>query len=69
MNPELNDGLKGWSTFGDAKIDHREFEGNKFIVAHTRANSYDSVSQNLYLLKNRLYTFSGTSLFLINASS
>ncbi|EEF29959.1 Endo-1,4-beta-xylanase C precursor, putative [Ricinus communis] len=58
MNPELNDGLKGWSAFGDAKIEHREFEGNKFIVAHTRATPYDSPSQDLYLLKNRLYTFS-----------
>ncbi|KAF2294409.1 hypothetical protein GH714_010671 [Hevea brasiliensis] len=57
-NPELNDGLKGWSTFGDAKIEHRKLGNNNFIVANSRVHSYDSVSQNLYLQKNKIYTFS-----------
>ncbi|KAJ9175133.1 hypothetical protein P3X46_013715 [Hevea brasiliensis] len=57
-NPELNEGLKGWSTFGDAKIEHRKLGNNNFIVANSRVHSYDSVSQNLYLQKNKIYTFS-----------
>ncbi|KAJ6409467.1 hypothetical protein OIU84_009046 [Salix udensis] len=58
VNPELNDGLKAWSTFGDAKIEHRESDGNKYVVAHTRKNPHGSMSQKLYLKKNHLYTFS-----------
>ncbi|KAK6253427.1 hypothetical protein QUC31_015147 [Theobroma cacao] len=57
-NPELNGGLMGWSTFGNATMEHRELNGNKFIVARTRNQFFDSVSQNLYLEKNKLYTFS-----------
>ncbi|XVE49334.1 hypothetical protein DITRI_Ditri01bG0074500 [Diplodiscus trichospermus] len=33
LNPELNMGLEGWHAFGDAKMQHRELTGNKFIVA------------------------------------
>ncbi|WCJ17973.1 Glycosyl hydrolase family 10 protein [Euphorbia peplus] len=58
INPELDEGSKGWSSFGYAKIEHRESNGNKFIVAHSRPFPYASVSQNLYLHKNMLYTFS-----------
>ncbi|KAJ6896214.1 hypothetical protein NC651_022439 [Populus alba x Populus x berolinensis] len=57
-NPELNDGLRAWSTFGDAKTEHRESNGNKYVVAHSRNNPYASMSQKLYLKKNHLYTFS-----------
>ncbi|XP_022762138.1 uncharacterized protein LOC111308052 [Durio zibethinus] len=58
-NPELNGGLIGWSTFGNATMEHRqEPNGNKFIVARSRNHFYDSVSQKLYLEKNKLYTFS-----------
>ena len=59
INPEFDDGLKGWSNFGNAKIQHRESHGNKFIVAHTRNQPYDSVSQKLYLQKDNIYSFSG----------
>ncbi|PON90535.1 Glycoside hydrolase [Trema orientale] len=61
VNPEFNDGLQGWSQFGEAKLEHRESQlssGNKFIAAHTRNQPYDSISQKLYLHKNKLYTFS-----------
>ncbi|KAI5576903.1 hypothetical protein BDE02_09G076700 [Populus trichocarpa] len=58
VNPELNDGLRAWSTFGDAKTEHRESNGNKYVVAHSRNNPYGSMSQKLYLKKNHLYTFS-----------
>ncbi|XP_065871864.1 endo-1,4-beta-xylanase 5-like [Euphorbia lathyris] len=57
-NPELNDGSEGWSSFGYAKIEHRELNGNKFIVAHSRSNPHGSVSQSVYLDKNKIYTFS-----------
>ncbi|KAI6701480.1 hypothetical protein NL676_015804 [Syzygium grande] len=57
-NPELNHGLRAWSTFGNAKVDHRVSNGNKFIVARSRNHSHDSISQKIYLYKDKLYTFS-----------
>ncbi|KAL5561382.1 hypothetical protein UlMin_031129 [Ulmus minor] len=58
VNPEFNEGLKGWSSFGEAKIQHIESQGNNFIAAHTRSHHHASISQKLYLDKNKLYTFS-----------
>lgn len=58
-NPELNHGLKGWSAFENAKIEQRESGGNKFLVAHSRSQPYDSISQKVHLKKNKLYTLSG----------
>ncbi|XP_058068725.1 endo-1,4-beta-xylanase 5-like [Magnolia sinica] len=59
INPQFNHGLKGWSRFGLAQIEERVSKGgNRFIVAHSRNQSDDSVSQKLYLYKDRLYTFS-----------
>ncbi|TXG64110.1 hypothetical protein EZV62_011104 [Acer yangbiense] len=69
VNPELNHGLKGWSTFGKAKIQHKESGGNKFLVAHSRSQPYASISQKLYLRKNMLYTFSGISFISLFLSS
>ncbi|XVF44982.1 hypothetical protein PTKIN_Ptkin02bG0168600 [Pterospermum kingtungense] len=57
-NPDLDGGLRGWSKFGNASIENRELNGNKFMVAHSRNQFYDSVSQKLYLEKSKLYTFS-----------
>ena len=69
-NPELNQGLKGWSTFGGAKIERRESGGNHFIVAHSRNQTYGSFAQKLYLQKDKLYTFSGIySVLLIHQHS
>ncbi|KAG6652609.1 hypothetical protein CIPAW_05G018000 [Carya illinoinensis] len=59
INPELSHGLRGWSTFENAKIEHRVLSGgNKFIVAHSRKQPNDSISQKVYLQKDKLYTFS-----------
>ncbi|XP_034681945.1 endo-1,4-beta-xylanase 5-like [Vitis riparia] len=59
LNPDLNDGLKGWSVSGGAKIEERvSGGGNRFIVAHSRSHKNDSVSQKLYMKKDKLYTFS-----------
>jgi len=58
-NPELNDGLQGWTTFGDAVTEHRESLGNKFVVAHSRNQPHDSVSQKIYLRKGLHYSLSG----------
>lgn len=67
MNPELNDGLHGWTAFGDAKVEHAEaIDGNKYIVASSRNQSSQSFSQEFELDKKKLYTISGTSfLFFI----
>ncbi|CAA2967303.1 endo-1,4-beta-xylanase A-like [Olea europaea subsp. europaea] len=38
LNPELEHGLNGWTTFGDVKLEHQEAEdGNKYIVASDRS--------------------------------
>ncbi|KAL5988224.1 hypothetical protein ACLOJK_035987 [Asimina triloba] len=60
INPEFNHGLNGWSRFGLAhNIEERVSKGgNKFIVAHSRNQSFDSFSQKLYLQNDQLYTFS-----------
>ncbi|XP_028783793.1 endo-1,4-beta-xylanase 5-like [Neltuma alba] len=57
-NPEFNNGLQGWTPFGDAQLQHTESRGNKYIVAHSRNHPYDSVSQKIYLQKNKLYSLS-----------
>ncbi|XP_050369336.1 endo-1,4-beta-xylanase 5-like [Argentina anserina] len=59
VNPELNHGLRGWFTFGDAKLQHRESEtGNKFAVASNRNQPHAGISQKTHLQRNKLYTFS-----------
>nr|XP_011457855.1 PREDICTED: uncharacterized protein LOC101310958 [Fragaria vesca subsp. vesca] len=58
MNPEFNNGLKGWSSFGNAKLEHKESQGNKFLVALSRSQPHDSMSQKVYLQADKLYTFS-----------
>lgn len=64
VNPELNDGLHGWTAFGDAKVEHAEaIDGNKYIVASSRNQSSQSFSQEFELDKEKLYTISGTSFF------
>lgn len=63
VNPELNEGLKGWTTFGDAKVHHVESDdGNSYIVASARNRSYRSFSQQFDLDKDKLYTLSGTPI-------
>ncbi|KAI3448187.1 hypothetical protein Pfo_004852, partial [Paulownia fortunei] len=59
VNPELDEGLKGWTTFGDAKVEHGEsYDGNKYIVASKRKESFHSFAQKFDLEKEKLYTFS-----------
>ncbi|KNA24697.1 hypothetical protein SOVF_012790 [Spinacia oleracea] len=59
VNPEINDGLKGWTTHGRVKLETRtSLKGNNFIVAHSRRHLYSSVSQKVFLDKDKLYTFS-----------
>lgn len=61
VNPELKDGLKGWTSFGTAKLQLRTSEtGDEFIVAYQRNQSFDSVSQEFFMDQKKLYTFSGT---------
>ncbi|XP_057779464.1 endo-1,4-beta-xylanase 5-like [Salvia miltiorrhiza] len=59
VNPELNEGLKGWTSFGNAKVEHAEAnDGNKYIVSTARNLSDQSLSQHFDLDKDKLYTFS-----------
>lgn len=58
QNPELNNGLQGWTAFGGAKIEHRESLGNKYVVALNRNQPHDSVSQKIFLQKEKHYTLS-----------
>lgn len=60
VNPEINEGLKGWTTHGGVRIEARSSnnKGNNFLVAHSRTHPYGSVSQKLFLEKDKLYTFS-----------
>ncbi|XP_050366316.1 endo-1,4-beta-xylanase 5-like [Argentina anserina] len=58
MNPEFDNGLRGWSSFGNAKLQHRKLQGNKFLSAQSRSQPHDSMSQKVYLQADKLYTFS-----------
>ncbi|XP_073128151.1 endo-1,4-beta-xylanase 5-like [Henckelia pumila] len=58
-NPKINQGLEGWTRFGDSKIEHQQSEyGNKYIVASNRSRPSHSFSQRFHLEKEKLYTFS-----------
>ncbi|XP_060169288.1 endo-1,4-beta-xylanase 5-like [Lycium barbarum] len=60
VNPELNDGLNGWSILGDAKIDNIvSSDGNKFIIASERKGPYHGFSQKFQLEKDKFYVVSG----------
>ncbi|KAH9314692.1 hypothetical protein KI387_023319 [Taxus chinensis] len=57
VNPEFENGLTGWSTFGGSKLEIRSDQyGNKYIVASGRKNGYDSASQKLNLTQGLMYT-------------
>ncbi|QCD88721.1 endo-1 [Vigna unguiculata] len=58
QNPELNHGLRGWNSFRNAKIEHRESSGNKYVVARSRKHAHDSVSQKISIEKDKHYTLS-----------
>lgn len=61
MNPELDYGIEGWTSFGGAKIENRASDhGNKFIVALNRNGTHDSLSQNFNMEEGRFYIISGT---------
>ncbi|KAG6417460.1 hypothetical protein SASPL_119640 [Salvia splendens] len=59
VNPEFNEGLKGWTSFGYAKIRHEEAnDGNKYIAATARNLPHHSVTQQFDFDEDKLYTFS-----------
>ncbi|KAK3035724.1 hypothetical protein RJ639_033426 [Escallonia herrerae] len=59
VNPQLNSGLKGWSTFGHSLIEKRVSKsGNQYVVAHHRKRPHDSLSQKFHLEEGKIYTFS-----------
>ncbi|KAM3291424.1 endo-1,4-beta-xylanase 5-like [Capsicum chacoense] len=60
VNPELNDGLNGWTILGDAKIENVvSSDGNNFIVASQRKGPYHGLSQKFQLEKDKNYVVSG----------
>lgn len=65
VNPDFNQGLEGWTAYGQGEIEERISEaGNMFIVAHSRTHSLDSLSQKVQLEKAQLYSFSGNHVYL-----
>ncbi|KAL3634686.1 hypothetical protein CASFOL_021740 [Castilleja foliolosa] len=59
VNPELNEGLSGWTTLGEAKIKHaKSNDGNNYIVASNRNQSFHSFTQTFNLETGKLYSFS-----------
>lgn len=62
VNPEFNHNIEAWTVFGNGKLEERvSKEGNRFIVAHSRTQPFDSFSQKLQLEEGQVYTFSGNS--------
>lgn len=60
VNPEFDDGIEGWTVFGQGAIrEGTSHNGNKYIIAHSRTQSLDSFSQKVQLEKGKFYSFSG----------
>ncbi|KAG8380637.1 hypothetical protein BUALT_Bualt06G0036500 [Buddleja alternifolia] len=58
VNPELKQGLKGWTHVENAKIEHRTSnDGNNNIIASVCGNQ-TSTLQNFHLEADKLYAFS-----------
>ncbi|KAH0877401.1 hypothetical protein HID58_064795, partial [Brassica napus] len=69
VNPGLQNGLEGWSQYGNDKVNFTEFEGNKFVIVRGRNQPYDSVkAQKVCLEKGLLCTFSGIYDFKFHAT-
>ncbi|XWS68135.1 hypothetical protein CRYUN_Cryun04dG0064500 [Craigia yunnanensis] len=59
VNPEFNQGTKGWTFSGKGAIREGVSEdANKFIVVQNRTDPLDSFSQTVQLEKGNFYTFS-----------
>jgi GH35 family endo-1,4-beta-xylanase len=59
VNPEFNSSLDGWSPFGGSKLEIRlDEDGNEYLVASGRQNSYDSPSQKINLTQGMMYSLS-----------
>eukprot|EP00253_Pinus_taeda_P030791 PITA_30791 len=57
VNPDINDGLQGWTPFGNTTLEVRSApDGNNYLVAQGRKNSYDAPSQNPNLTQGMMYT-------------
>ncbi|XP_021837830.1 endo-1,4-beta-xylanase 5-like [Spinacia oleracea] len=59
QNPEFNNGVEGWTVFGQGQLEERiTKDGNRFIAALNRTYPSDSLSQRVQLQKGKIYTFS-----------
>ena len=62
VNPEFNQGTKGWTFSGKGAIREGVSEdANRFIVVLNRTDPLNSFSQTVQLEKGNFYTFSGKS--------
>lgn len=58
-NPDFTRGVQGWTVFGQGAIKEGiSKNGNRYIVAHSRSQPLDSISQKVQLEKGKLYSFS-----------
>ena len=60
VNPEFNNMLSGWVSFGYANVEHKVSKsGNTYAVAVNRSVPHHSISQKVQLQKDSLYSVSG----------
>eukprot|EP00257_Ricinus_communis_P022994 XP_015582867.1 uncharacterized protein LOC8262286 isoform X1 [Ricinus communis] len=58
-NPEFSTTIEGWNVFGEGEIKEGiSKDGNRYIIAHKRTQSLDSVSQKVQFEEGKLYSFS-----------
>ncbi|KAJ6692387.1 GLYCOSYL HYDROLASE [Salix purpurea] len=58
-NPDFTHGIQGWTVFGQGAVKEGiSNDGNRYIVAHSRSQPLDSISQEVRLEKGKLYSFS-----------
>ncbi|XP_011002036.1 PREDICTED: uncharacterized protein LOC105109135 isoform X1 [Populus euphratica] len=58
-NPDFTHGVQGWTVFGQGAIKEGiSKNGNRYIVAQSRSQPLDSISQMVQLEKGKLYSFS-----------
>ncbi|PIN02811.1 Endo-1,4-beta-xylanase [Handroanthus impetiginosus] len=59
INPELDEGLKGWTQSCDAKVEHhQESNGNNYLAASIISANQTSTIKKFHLEEDKLYTFS-----------
>ncbi|PIN15696.1 Endo-1,4-beta-xylanase [Handroanthus impetiginosus] len=59
INPELDEGLKGWTQSCDAEVEHyQQSNGNNYLAASIISANQTSTIKKFHLEEDKLYTFS-----------